>query len=93
MLKWGAEYGENVRRNNSHHVRRHSGKRPRVAQDTLLDSAPPRGGSSEAHRRFVLPDLDLERRANRRRGLVLMELPTMLSILNESIQVLSMLPY
>ncbi|HEY2594431.1 MAG TPA: type II secretion system F family protein, partial [Chloroflexota bacterium] len=30
---------------------------------------------------FVLPDLDLERRTNRRRGLVLMELPTILDML------------
>ncbi len=30
---------------------------------------------------FVLPDLDLERRAKRRRGLVLMELPTILDML------------
>jgi tight adherence protein C len=30
---------------------------------------------------FVLPDLDLERRMNRRRGLVLMELPTILDML------------
>ncbi len=30
---------------------------------------------------FALPDLDLERRANRRRGLVLMELPTILDML------------